>query len=66
MTTRTSRRTRKVSIGKVRTARSRRSASRSADSVLQLPGISPVRRQCSQRHLAGVEPGTQAAIRECE
>jgi hypothetical protein len=66
MATRTSRRTRKSSTGKTSTARTRRTASRSTDSVLELPGISTVRRPCSQLHLAGVDTGTQAAIQDCE
>jgi hypothetical protein len=61
MATRTSRRPRKSS-----TARTRRTASPSTDSVAELPGISTVRRQCSQLHLAVVDTGTQAAIQGCE
>ncbi len=63
MATRTSRRTRKSSTGKTSTARTRRTASRSTDSVLQLPGISTVRRQCSQLHLGWTrEPRRQYEI----
>jgi hypothetical protein len=45
MATRTSRRTRKSSTGKTSTAGSRRRASRSSDSVPQLPGISAAERR---------------------
>ena len=66
MASRTSRRPRKSSTGKTSTARTRRTASRSTDSVIELPGIGTVRRQCSPLHLAGVDTGTQAAIQDCE
>jgi hypothetical protein len=60
------RRAGKSSTGKTSTARTRRTASRSTNSVPELPGISTVRQQCAQLHLAGGETGTQAAIQDCE
>ncbi len=66
MATRTSRRPRKSITVKTSSDRTRRAASRSTDSVLELPGISTVRRQCSQLHLAGVDTGTQAAMQDRE